>query len=79
MEAVVSLLTVLTTFPLNFHILFTSLTTLHRYIVSTESGNVLIWSVGARAVVFKTEHKNVVQLMLIDGHTKFMAVSRVSD
>lgn len=59
--------------PLNMYLYFE-----YRYIVSTESGNVLIWSVRARAVIFKAEQRNVIQMMLIDGHTKFVAVSRVS-
>ena len=49
----------------------------NRYIVSTESGNVLIWNVRAEAVVFKTEQKNVQQLLLLDDDTKFVTVSKV--
>ncbi|XP_050688331.1 NACHT and WD repeat domain-containing protein 2-like [Eriocheir sinensis] len=49
-----------------------------RYIVSTESGNVLIWNVRAEAVVFKTEQKNVQQLLLLDDDTKFVTVSKVA-
>lgn len=45
--------------------------------MSTESGNVLIWNVRAEAVVFKTEQKNVQQLLLLDEDTKFVTVSKV--
>lgn len=50
----------------------------NRYIVTTESGNVLIWNVRAEAVLFKAEHKNVQQLLLLDDDTKCVTVSKVS-
>lgn len=59
------------------HEFFQSVFPNSRYIVSTESGNVLIWNVRAEAVVFKAEQKNVQQLLLLDDDTKFVTVSKV--
>ena len=47
-----------------------------KYIVSTESNNILVWSVNARAPIFKTKQTNVTLLILIDNDKKFIAVSR---
>ena len=49
-----------------------------RYLVSTESGNVLIWNVTVKAVVFKCEQRDVQQIILLDEDTKFIAVSKVT-
>lgn len=47
-----------------------------RYIVATESGNVLVWNRITEQVLFKEEQPNVKQLTLIENSSKFMAVSR---
>ncbi|XP_043470617.1 NACHT and WD repeat domain-containing protein 2 [Leptopilina heterotoma] len=47
-----------------------------RYIVSTESGNVLIWNRITEQVLFKDEQTCVRQLSFIEEATKFIAVSR---
>ncbi|KAM0725564.1 NACHT and WD repeat domain-containing protein 2 [Formica fusca] len=47
-----------------------------RYIVSTESGNILVWNRITEQVLFKEEQTNVKQLTLIENSSKFLAVSR---
>lgn len=47
-----------------------------RYIVSIESGNVLVWNRITEQVLFKEEQPNVKQLTLIENSAKFMVVSR---
>lgn len=47
-----------------------------RYIVSTESGNILIWNRITEQVLFKEEQQHVRQLMLVENSSKFIAVSR---
>lgn len=47
-----------------------------RYIVSTESGNILIWNRITEQVLFKEEQTNVKQLTLIENSSKFIAISR---
>jgi len=47
-----------------------------RYIVSIESGNVLVWNRITEQVLFKEEQPNAKQLTLIENSTKFMVVSR---
>jgi hypothetical protein len=47
-----------------------------RYIISTESGNVLIWNRITEQVLFKEEQRNVKQLTLIENSSKFIAISR---
>ncbi|XP_069948531.1 NACHT and WD repeat domain-containing protein 2 [Cherax quadricarinatus] len=64
--------------PLGAIVTHAGITSNSRYIVSTESGNVLIWNVRAEAVVFKAEQKNVQQLLLLDDDTKCVTVSKVS-
>ena len=49
-----------------------------RHIISTETGNILIWNLRLHRVIFKTEQKDVKQIVLIEDDTKFLAVSRVS-
>ena len=50
-----------------------------RHIISTESGNVLIWNRITEQVLFKEEQSGVRQLTLIEDATKFIAVSRQSN
>ncbi|KAG7172706.1 NACHT and WD repeat domain-containing protein 2-like [Homarus americanus] len=64
--------------PLGAIVTQAGITSNSRYIVSTESGNVLIWNVRAEAVLFKGEQKNVQQLLLLDDDSKCVAVSKVS-
>lgn len=47
-----------------------------RYIVSTESGNVLIWNRITEQVLFKEEQQHVRQLTLVENSSKFITVSR---
>lgn len=47
-----------------------------RYIVSTESGNVLIWNRITEQVLFKEEQQHVRQLTLFENSSKFITVSR---
>lgn len=47
-----------------------------RYIVCTESGNVLIWNRITEQVLFKVEQANVTQLTLFQDMSKFIAISR---
>lgn len=47
-----------------------------RYIVSTESGNILIWNRITEQVLFKEEQQHVRQLTLVENSSKFIAVSR---
>ncbi|XP_058799223.1 NACHT and WD repeat domain-containing protein 2 isoform X2 [Phymastichus coffea] len=47
-----------------------------RYIISTESGNVLIWNRITEQVLFKDEQADVRQLMLIQDGSRFATVSR---
>ncbi|XP_076230123.1 NACHT and WD repeat domain-containing protein 2 isoform X3 [Nomia melanderi] len=47
-----------------------------KYVVSTESGNVLIWNRITEQVLFKEEQQHVKQLTLIENSTKFIAISR---
>ncbi|ROT75470.1 putative NACHT and WD repeat domain-containing protein 2 isoform X2 [Penaeus vannamei] len=65
--------------PLGAIVTHAKITNNSRYIVSTESGNVLFWMVRAEAVVFKAEQKNVHQLMLLDDDTKCVTVSKISE
>ncbi|XP_047484728.1 uncharacterized protein LOC125036301 [Penaeus chinensis] len=65
--------------PLGAIVTHAKITNNSRYIVSTESGNVLFWMVRAEAVVFKSEQKNVQQLMLLDDDTKCVTVSKISE
>ncbi|XP_037797036.1 NACHT and WD repeat domain-containing protein 2-like [Penaeus monodon] len=65
--------------PLGAIVTHAKITHNSRYIVSTESGNVLFWMVRAEAVVFKAEQKNVQQLMLLDDDTKCVTVSKISE
>lgn len=51
----------------------------YRYIISTESGNVLIWNRITEQVLFKEEQADVRQLMLVHDGSKFAAVSRPSN
>lgn len=50
-----------------------------KYIVSIESGNVLIWNRVTEQVLFKEEQQDVRQLTLLQESTKFIAVSRPSN
>ncbi|CAG0882144.1 unnamed protein product, partial [Cyprideis torosa] len=47
-----------------------------RYIISTESGNVIVWHVETKSVLFKEEQHSVKQIFFMDEDTKFGAVSR---
>lgn len=47
-----------------------------RYILSTESGNVIIWNRITEQVLFKEEQSNVKQLTIIENSSKFITISR---
>ncbi|CAG0888380.1 unnamed protein product [Darwinula stevensoni] len=48
-----------------------------RYIVSSESGNILVWDAENHQVLFKEEQPAIKQVLLLDGDTKFGSVSRL--
>jgi hypothetical protein len=50
-----------------------------RYIVSAESGNILIWNRLTEQVLFKEEQPGVKQITLLDDGQRFMAISRRPD
>ncbi|KAL2749964.1 NACHT and WD repeat domain-containing protein 2 [Vespula maculifrons] len=62
--------------PLGAIVTHASMTHTGRYIISVESGNVLIWNRITEQVLFKGEQANVKQLKLIENSTKFFTVSR---
>ncbi|XP_011338040.1 NACHT and WD repeat domain-containing protein 2 isoform X2 [Ooceraea biroi] len=62
--------------PLGAIVTHACITQNSKYIVSTESGNVLVWNRITEQVLFKEEQRNVKQLTLIENSSKFMAVSR---
>jgi hypothetical protein len=47
-----------------------------RYIISIESGNVLIWNRITEQVLFKDKQLDVKQIMLLHDGSKFAAISR---
>ncbi|XP_045465419.1 NACHT and WD repeat domain-containing protein 2 [Harmonia axyridis] len=50
-----------------------------RYIISSESGNFLIWLRMTEMVVFKEEQPGIKQLTLIEGGTKVLSISKPSN
>ncbi|KAK9887312.1 hypothetical protein WA026_021621 [Henosepilachna vigintioctopunctata] len=50
-----------------------------RYIVSAESGNLLIWLRMTEMVIFKEEQSGIRQLMLMEGGTKVLSISKPSN
>ncbi|EEB13481.1 conserved hypothetical protein [Pediculus humanus corporis] len=49
-----------------------------RYIISAESGNIIIWNRFTEMVLFKEEQLNVKQLTLLENDTKFLTISKNS-
>jgi len=47
-----------------------------RYIISAESGHVIIWNRLTETVIFKEEQPGVRQLTLLENDTKFLTVSK---
>lgn len=47
-----------------------------RYIVSSESGNLLIWNRITEQVLFKEEQIGIRQLVLLEGGAKVLAMSK---
>ena len=47
-----------------------------RYIVSAESGNILIWNRLTEQVLFKEEQPGVKQVTLLDNGQRFVAISK---
>ena len=47
-----------------------------KYVVSAESGNVLVWDVETEKVLVSHAQKDVTQLILMDDDTKVVAVSK---
>lgn len=50
-----------------------------KYIISAESGNILIWHRLTQQVVFKDEQPGIRQLTLMEGGTKILAISKPSN
>lgn len=50
-----------------------------RYIISAESGNILIWHRLTQQVVFKDEQPGIKQLTLMEGGAKILAISKPSN
>ncbi|CAH1118502.1 unnamed protein product [Phaedon cochleariae] len=50
-----------------------------KYIISAETGNILIWLRLTQQVIFKEEQPGIRQLTLIDGGTKILSVSKPSN
>ncbi|XP_013168603.1 PREDICTED: NACHT and WD repeat domain-containing protein 2 [Papilio xuthus] len=44
-------------------------------VVTAESGNVVIWDIAEKQVIFKEEQKGVKQVLLLDDGTKFITIS----
>ena len=47
-----------------------------KYVVSAESGNVLIWDIETEKVLVSDAQKDVTQLILMDEDTKVVAISK---
>ncbi|XP_033222269.1 NACHT and WD repeat domain-containing protein 2 [Belonocnema kinseyi] len=65
--------------PLGAIVTHASITPDGRHIISTESGNVLIWNRITEQVLFKEEQPGVRQLTLIEDASKFITISRPSN
>lgn len=50
-----------------------------RYIISAETGNILIWLRLTQQVIFKDEQPGIRQLMLIDNGLKVLSISKPSN
>lgn len=50
-----------------------------RFLISAETGNVLIWHRLAEQVLYKEEQQGVRQLTLMDEGTKVIAISKPSN
>lgn len=50
-----------------------------RYIISAESGHILIWYRITEQVIFKDEQQGIRQLSLMEGGTKVLAISKASN
>lgn len=48
-----------------------------KYIISAESGFVIVWSSDENGVIYKGEQESVKQLILIDEDTAFVTVSKI--
>ena len=53
------------------------ITTDGRYIVSSESGSIIIWEWPARRAIFRVEQPAVKQVLFLENDTKFLAGSRL--
>ncbi|XP_046986255.1 NACHT and WD repeat domain-containing protein 2 [Schistocerca americana] len=62
--------------PLGAIVTHAEITPDSRYIVSAESGNILIWNRLTEQVLFKDEQPGVQQITLLEGGAKFLAVSK---
>ncbi|CAH0549743.1 unnamed protein product [Brassicogethes aeneus] len=50
-----------------------------KYIISAETGNILIWMRLTQQVIFKDEQPGIKQLTLIEGGTKILSISKPSN
>ena len=48
------------------------------YVISAESGNVMLWDVSKEKVIHQDVQKDVQQLLLTDGDAKYLTVSKVA-
>ncbi|GFG36815.1 hypothetical protein Cfor_08648 [Coptotermes formosanus] len=65
--------------PLGAIVTHAAITADSKYIVSAESGNILIWNRLTEQVLFKEEQPGVKQITLLDNGQRFMAISRRPD
>ncbi|XP_066996019.2 NACHT and WD repeat domain-containing protein 2 [Anabrus simplex] len=62
--------------PLGAIVTHALITPCSRYIVSAESGNVLVWNRLTEQVLFKEEQPSIQQLTLLENGTRFIAISK---
>ncbi|XP_023701873.1 NACHT and WD repeat domain-containing protein 2 isoform X2 [Cryptotermes secundus] len=65
--------------PLGAIVTHAAITADSKYIVSAESGNILIWNRVTEQVLFKEEQPGVRQITLLDGGQRFLAISRPAE
>ncbi|KDQ84119.1 Leucine-rich repeat and WD repeat-containing protein [Zootermopsis nevadensis] len=65
--------------PLGAIVTHAAITTDSKYIVSAESGNILIWNRLTEQLLFKEEQPGVKQITLLDNGQRFLAISKPPD
>ncbi|CAB3365460.1 Hypothetical predicted protein [Cloeon dipterum] len=61
--------------PLGAIVTHAEVTSDGRYIVSAESGNLIIWNRAQESVIFKEEQPNIKQILLLNNGERFLTVS----